>query len=77
MTFAELLREKRLGKGFSQEKLAQRCGVSVNSLQAWERGGVAPGIGCLKLLATALDVPLLDFFHCDFPADHRLKVTAK
>lgn len=75
MTFAELLRTKRLEAGCTQEKLARRCGVSPAAIQVWERGGVAPGIGCLKLISTALNLPLTQLLDCEFPVDHRLKVT--
>jgi transcriptional regulator with XRE-family HTH domain len=73
MTFAALLREKRLAKGYTQERLAQRCGVSHAAVQAWERGGTAPGIGCLQLLSIALGVPLNELLACKFPADQRMK----
>jgi transcriptional regulator with XRE-family HTH domain len=75
-TFADLLREKRLSKGYTQERLAHRCGVAHATLAVWERGGTSPNIVCLKLLAEALKVPLQSFLECEFPVDHRLKGAA-
>jgi transcriptional regulator with XRE-family HTH domain len=74
-TFADVLRERRLAKGWTQERLAQRCGVALTSLQAWERG-VAPAVGCLKLLATALGTSLDELLDCELPADHRRRTVA-
>lgn len=54
--FGKILREKRLGKKFSQEKLAHICGLHFTYISSAERGErnvslqnlakIARGIGC-------------------------------
>ena len=36
------LKEKRLAKGYTQIDLAKLVGVSVMSIQLWEKGGMNP-----------------------------------
>jgi transcriptional regulator with XRE-family HTH domain len=76
MTFAEKLRQLRKAKGFTKDRLAQRVGISPSTLQAWERGGTAPGVGILKLLSTALGINVTEFLACEFPVDHRRREAA-
>ncbi len=54
-----LLRERR---GLSLRALAERCGLSVNAISRIERGEHSPTVASLHLLATALRVPITDFF---------------
>ena len=53
------IREKQ---EFSLRALAERCGLSVNAVSLIERGENSPTVSSLHLLATALDVPITDFF---------------
>lgn len=52
------VRLERLKRGFSQEELANRSGVSRNAIWKIESGKVSPTIETLEKLAGALD---LDF----------------
>jgi transcriptional regulator with XRE-family HTH domain len=54
-----VLREQR---GLSLRALAERCGLSINAISRIERGENSPTVSSLHLLATALDVPITDFF---------------
>lgn len=54
MTFSEKLADLRRGKGMSQEQLADRLGVTRQSVSKWESGTAMPELG--KLIA------LSDFF---------------
>lgn len=54
-----LLREQQ---GFSLRALAERCGLSVNAISKIERGENSPTVASLHQLASALDVPITEFF---------------
>jgi transcriptional regulator with XRE-family HTH domain len=54
-SFAELLRQHRLGLGLSQEELAERAGMSARGVQDLERGlNYAPRASTLRLLVCGL-----------------------
>ena len=54
MSFAETLKEKRMAKGLSQQKLADAAGVSLRSICNYESGEREPGIAVLRRLADSL-----------------------
>jgi len=49
------IRERRVEGGFTQAELAERLGVSAQSVSNWERGETMPDIGMLPDLACILD----------------------
>lgn len=51
------VREARLARGWSQEDLAERTGLSVRTVQRIENGS-RPGISSARLLAEALGIPV-------------------
>lgn len=53
------LREKR---GLSLRSLAELCGLSINAISRIERGENSPTVSSLHQLASALEVPITDFF---------------
>jgi transcriptional regulator with XRE-family HTH domain len=54
-TFATLLRQSRVAAHLSQEKLAERAGLSVDTISALERGvRKTPHMATVRLLAKAL-----------------------
>lgn len=56
-TFGALLRRYRLAAGFSQERLAERAGISVQALSALKNGRrQAPYRHTVALLAKAMDL---------------------
>ncbi|MGD2122705.1 MAG: XRE family transcriptional regulator [Gemmatimonadota bacterium] len=55
----------RQEKGYSLRALAQECGLSVNAINRIERGESSPTVSSLHQLATALDVPLTEFFRVE------------
>ena len=71
-TFSELIRQRRLEAGLTQVELANLTGLTAKSIISYERGSV-PGVGCLKALAKALDMPLADLMDAEFPVDHRTR----
>ena len=53
MTLGEKIKKLRKGK-YTQEELAYRIGVHVNTLIRWERGDTTPTVDKLKAIADAL-----------------------
>jgi transcriptional regulator with XRE-family HTH domain len=56
------IRAIRENQELSLRALAERCGLSVNAVSLIERGENSPTVSSLHQLATALDVPITDFF---------------
>jgi transcriptional regulator with XRE-family HTH domain len=56
MTFGENLQRLRNSAGLSQAGLADRSGISVNTIQNWEIGRHQPRLDALPKLAAALGV---------------------
>ena len=51
MSLGEQIREQRIKKGMSQEKLAEQIGVSRQAVAKWESGQSAPNTENLFKLA--------------------------
>src|SRR5688500_274887 len=52
------IKQERLKRGFTQEALAQRAGVSQNTVGYIERGMIDnPGVSTLRAIADALELP--------------------
>lgn len=49
------IKERRVEKGFTQAELAERLGVSAQSVSNWERGETTPDISLLPDLACIFD----------------------
>ena len=49
------IKQKRIEKSLSQEQLAEKLGVSKNTVSRWERGVNIPDLGLLDSLASALN----------------------
>lgn len=54
--FPEKIKNTRTSRGFSQEKLAEKAGVSLRTVQRVENGKTDPQGDTLIRLAEALDV---------------------
>jgi transcriptional regulator with XRE-family HTH domain len=59
---ARRIRERRLACGFSQEKLAERIGLTFQQVQKYEKGINRISAGKLLQIADALSVPAAWFF---------------
>lgn len=59
------LRSLRHQQELSLRALAERCGLSINAISQIERGENSPTVSSLHRLATALNVPITDFFQAD------------
>lgn len=58
MSFADRLKEYRKDRGFSQEDLADRLGVSRQAIGKWEQGQAYPEVEKLLALCEALHVSM-------------------
>lgn len=56
MSFGRLLTDRRTQKGLTQAQLAERVGVSAQTVYRWEYDMRSPDVDQLKKLCTALDV---------------------
>ncbi len=58
----QMLRAMRKERKFSIRSLAERSGLSVNTLSLIENGKTSPSVNTLHRLAQSLDVPITAFF---------------
>ncbi len=65
------IKSLRRGRGLTQEKVAEKTGISVNYLSRIERGLENPTLDTLLGLAKALKVEPLDLFTFEHEADPR------
>jgi DNA-binding XRE family transcriptional regulator len=56
MTLGALIRERRTSLGLSQEQLAERVGVTRQSVQQWESGQTGPKRKLIEKVAWALEL---------------------
>lgn len=59
------LKQWRLVKGFTQEQMAERCGVHRNTYAAWEENPENVSVKNAKLIAKALEEPVDLIFFAD------------
>lgn len=62
MTFAEKLKELRKQSGISQEKLAEKLGVSRQAVTKWERDLGVPDIDNIMAISKLFDVSMDELF---------------
>jgi transcriptional regulator with XRE-family HTH domain len=72
MNIGETIRNFRLQKGMSQGDIEKRTGLLRCYLSRVENGHTIPSLDTLAKIATAMDVPLAQFFS-DAPADNGSK----
>jgi transcriptional regulator with XRE-family HTH domain len=65
MSFAEMLRGLRDGRGMTQDELAAKSGVPVSTIRNYEQGQRLPTFAGAAKLAAALGVSLDELAKCD------------
>jgi len=60
--YGEIIRRRRTVLGMNQAALAERVGVSRNTVAGWETGHSRPDLGTLPSLCRALNISLNAFF---------------
>ena len=68
------LKDLRTRRGFSLRELADRSGLSINTLSLIENGKSSPSVSTLQQLARALDVPIAVFFESE-PVEKQIVFT--
>ena len=63
--FGKALREIRLAKGFTQEKLANELGVEISQISRIERGVINTSVVTVYQLAKILKIDVSDLFDFD------------
>ena len=64
LNFAENLRKLRRDRGFTQEALAEKMGVSFQTVSRWETGVVYPDIELLPVIADFFEVRVDELLGC-------------
>lgn len=67
MSIKETLPRLREQRGMTQQELASKLYVTRQAVSRWETGETEPGIDMIKLIAIALDVPVVSLL--DLPID--------
>lgn len=62
MQYGEIIRRRRMVLGLNQAELAERIGVSRNTVAGWETNHSRPDLGTLPALCRALGISLNAFF---------------
>ena len=62
MQYGEIIRQRRTALALNQAELAERVGVSRNTVAGWETGHSRPDLGTLPALCRALKISLNAFF---------------
>ena len=70
-SFGAIVSERRNLLGLSQEALAERVGISQESLSRMEKGVIAPRFERLQLFAEALGCSISDLFQTQSQASDR------
>lgn len=60
--FGTNLRNQRKARGLTQEALAERVEVSIETIGKIERGVAAPSFATAEKIAVALDIPVIALF---------------
>lgn len=63
MSLGDLIKQYRLSKGYSVNKLANLSGISQSYLRDVELGKKNPSVEILSYLCEALEISLADFFN--------------
>lgn len=64
------LRTKRKEHGFTQEKLAEKAGVNVRSIQRIEQGTEQPDLDMLSKIGAALQIDWQELIYGSEPVDY-------
>ena len=78
MNLGNLIRQKRKEKGLTQSELAEKIGVSTNSISKYERN-IISNMGKSKVLALSkiLDIPTVYFIEAADSNEDKEEITSK
>lgn len=69
MRFSEKLREQRKSRGYTQEELAEKLGVSRQAIARWESGETTPDMELLIRICAEFSVSADYMIHDDYESD--------
>ncbi len=72
----ERIKQLRMRKGLTRATLAERSGISMPSIWAWETDRTVPRLGSLENLAKGLGVSVRELTADTDPVDHKMLVGA-
>lgn len=61
MDISEKIRYFRMQRGLSQEQLAERAGINMNTIRKYELGHRKPKLEQLKKIARGLEISVIEF----------------
>ncbi len=68
MKIGSYIKEKRVQKGMTQEALAEKCDITVRTVQRIESGEVDPRSYTLQMIASALEIDFQELVNIDAPS---------
>ncbi len=68
MKIGSYIKEKRVQKGMTQEALAEKCEITVRTVQRIESGEVDPRSYTLQMIASALEIDFQELVNIDAPS---------
>ena len=63
--FSERLKELRIERGLSQDKISLLTGISQSTIATWYRKSLCPPIDKLEVLCNTFGITLSEFFHIE------------
>lgn len=73
----ELIKSVRKQRGYTQKQLAEKAGISRNSIIKYESGDMSPSIQALQLISNALGVDLLAEYKKEIITDYYISIANK
>ncbi len=67
MALKDILAQTRKDRGMTQEELARKIFVTRQAVSRWENGETTPNIDMTKLIASVLDIPVMQLL--DLPQE--------
>lgn len=71
MSIGQNIKKYRKEKGYTQRELAEKIGVSIQSISKWETDAGAPDISLVVPLVSALEISTDALFAYEFPVKHK------
>jgi transcriptional regulator with XRE-family HTH domain len=73
-TIGQNIRTFRRQKGWSQEEIAMRLGISIPAFSKIETGVTDVNLSRIEQIAAAFDVSIIELLTLDEPSQHRAKL---
>lgn len=74
LTIVKFIAQKRKEKNLTQKQLAEKVGVSNNTVSKWECGKCMPDYGVVKLLCQELGITVSELMDGEVKSDSSIRV---